>query len=371
MVVHHLYDALHHDLDWHGAGHQHPQLSANHHLRKSVNNLLILQKGVSALSSAAASANRKQIAVRSCLVVVCGCLVIIPSELILKSDQQGMNLMTLSTYIFAICSSLFAGGFSIIADRKIPLSYHAALVLAGYGFNKLSNVAFGIGLPMPLALVVKNGSLLCQMAAGGLACGDRYNLRQLASALTVTLGIIITVQSNKPSSNTGQSMDLAVVLPSAILMAALMSRSLGNCVSQTAFKTYGKQYNEVLFYQHALGLPLLLWDWRGLLGQAARWNAIHAALHGIDMPILWLYLVIVMFLNVIVTRVCGELVAISNSVVVNLVLTIQRCVSIVISALFFNAPPYPPLSMWLGALLVVVGCMSYVLCPKCENTKKQ
>ena len=65
-----------------------------------------------------------------------------------------------------------------------------------------------------------------------------------------------------------------------------------------------------------------------------------------------------------VLQACAEVVGLSSSVMLNLILTLQRFISIVISACIFNAPPYPPLMMWLGAALVIAGCINYVIVPK-------
>eukprot|EP00961_Rhodomonas_salina_P234040 3162560-Rhodomonas_salina.2 len=55
--------------------------------------------------------------------------------------------------------------------------------------------------------------------------------------------------------------------------------------------------------------------------------------------------------------------------VLNVVLVLQRFLSILASSCYFNAPPYPPPLMWAGSLLVVVGCVGYVLAPSPPREK--
>lgn len=372
MDANHLFVALHHDLH-HDLDHDHDAMSPSRWgtLRHSVH-------GVAALKAAAAAGNRRRTVWKAVVIIVCGCLSVVPCELILKRDSRGMDMVTLFNYLFAIASSLLSQGMSVLAERKLPLPYTGALVLATFGFNQLCNVAFGMGIAMPVALVVKNGGLLCQMLSGAVVTHEVYSLQQMASAIVITFGILVTVLANagqKPSVSAGDDASvslLATVVPAAILLGAMMCRALGSSVSQLAFREHGKRYHEVLFYQHALGLPLLLWHWRGLSAQAWAWSTgVTMNVFGFAVPMLWMYLASQVVLNYVVTKSCTELVGCSSSVVLNLVLTMQRFVSIVVSATIFNAPPYPPLLMWFGAAFVIAGCVGYVLAPKAQAAPKQ
>ena len=86
-------------------------------------------------------------------------------------------------------------------------------------------------------------------------------------------------------------------------------------------------------------------------------------------PMMWVYLTASMVLTYVATKASAEVVGLSTPVVLNLVLTLQRFVSIVTSAVIINAPPYPPVSMWVGAGLVLAGCVMYVLAPN-TNAKR-
>eukprot|EP00928_Gymnodinium_smaydae_P062776 TRINITY_DN46560_c0_g1_i1.p1 TRINITY_DN46560_c0_g1~~TRINITY_DN46560_c0_g1_i1.p1 ORF type:complete len:379 (-),score=60.83 TRINITY_DN46560_c0_g1_i1:326-1420(-) len=363
MVVHHVYDALHHDLDWSGHGHA---LDGHSSKWKTTTATVVKQlRGVHALRDAQKAGNKKRLALQALIVVCCGCLSLIPCELILKHDKQGMMLVNVATYLFAITSSVIGSGGAVLTSRKIPLRLHACIVASGYICSQLCRLAFQMGLSMPIALVVKNGGLLCQMLVQLLMLGEHFSAVQILSAVAVTFGIIVTVTSNMNSKppNVGEDVEsvsvLVLALPALVQLGAMMSRAIGASVSQRCFKEHGRLYDEVMFYQHALGFPLLLMEWRTLMVQVQSFSAT---------PTLFVYLVATMALNYIVTSACSKLIGMSNSVVLNIVLTIQRFVSIVISAMIFNAPPYPPVLMWFGACLVVLGCLSYVLAPAPEKT---
>ena len=154
-----------------------------------------------------------------------------------------------------------------------------------------------------------------------------------------------------------------------------------------------------MFYMHALGLPLLLLNnqrgggsgWRHLGEQVRRWNRTKEpilSLLGVSsiatsgtasttggatsfgaVPILWIYLSTCVLLNYCSGMASAKIVGLSSSVILNLVLTASRFLSLVISACLVNAPPYPLPLMWVGSALLVTGCTSFVLAPNNKEKK--
>ena len=290
-------------------------------------------------------------------VVVFGCLAVLPVEFLIQEDKAAMAVGVVANYSFVIVTSLASKGTVLLTNPKVPLRRYAMIVVSSCAYQALQAYAFTMGLTMPVALVVKNGGLLCQMVVGSLCLHENYTAMQTMAAMVITGGIIVTVFANSGTSESPEGLppveSAGVVLGASVLVVGMLLRSFGNSAVQGIYREYGKHFHEVLFYQHALGLPLLL-----LNGQAL-WLQCQAL-----SPMMWCYLTASMVLNYIVTKSCTMVNALSSSVALNLVLTSQRFVSIVISATVINAPPYPPRTMWLGAGLVVCGCASFVLAPK-------
>ena len=194
-----------------------------------------------------------------------------------------------------------------------------------------------------------------------------YSARQTASALVVTAGILITVRVSRPpraDESDEAALSARTLLPCALLVGSLLCRALGNVVQQVAFREFGSHTLEVLFYQSLLGLPFVLaGSGPGLVGQLVTWTTAS--------PTLWLHLALTIGATFGTTRCCSDVVGMSSSVFLNLVLTAQRFVSIVLSACVLNAPPYPPPKMWLGAACVVLGSVAFVIAPKRPPPSKQ
>merc|ERR1711959_835400 len=57
------------------------------------------------LKAATATHNRSKLIMQVLVLLVLGCVAVIPSELIVKRDPNGMELITISNFVFAIVSS--------------------------------------------------------------------------------------------------------------------------------------------------------------------------------------------------------------------------------------------------------------------------
>ena len=85
------------------------------------------------------------------------------------------------------------------------------------------NIAFRLGMPMSIVLVLKNGGLVAQMLVGTFLLGERYHLRQVLAAAAVTIGIVVSVRGDAPASD-GGAVSYGVVLPTAVLVLATLLR---------------------------------------------------------------------------------------------------------------------------------------------------
>lgn len=221
----------------------------------------------------------------------------------------------------------------------------------------------------------------------------------------MTLGIVLTVFANTKKKKAHDSEDLIEVNPGdlfvsvSMMLCAMLLRSLGNVVQQRTYKMYGKHVTEVMFYQHALvcqqqshrahsshssyektlkyektttqGLPFLLWSGGvSLRNQMWQWTEMSHAGNAL-IPRLYVLLFCVMVLNFCVTKACAQVVGLSNAIMLNLVLTVQRFLSIVFSATIINAPPYPPNIMWFGSFFVIIGCFAFFSFDRRNETRKK
>ena len=161
------------------------------------------------------------------LCIIAGVGAVAPATLIVDAEPSAMQLVMLGNYLYMILYSLVVQP-RVLFDHEIPIRTHLRLVVAQFAYMQGQNIAFRLGMPMSIVLVLKNGGLVAQMLVGTFLLGERYHLRQILAAAAVTIGIIISVRGDAPSDSGAAATTYGVVLPTAVLVLATLLRSLGN-----------------------------------------------------------------------------------------------------------------------------------------------
>ena len=146
-------------------------------------------------------------------------------------------------------------------------------------------------------------------------------------------------------------------------MLATLLRSLGNEWTKRAFAEHDRLFNEVLFFQHFLGLPLVCSEPQLLIRTVKVWTTLA--------PRLWVYLFAHLAGNFVCSQACARVVA-SSSVLLNLVLTTMRFAAIVLSATLLAKADAPRAgaALWGGAVLVSAGVIAFATSPPAMKERR-
>jgi UDP-xylose/UDP-N-acetylglucosamine transporter B4 len=145
----------------------------------------------------------------------------------------------------------------------IPLRRWSVQVLLYFASSVLNNTAFSFHVPVPVHIIFRSGGLVVNMILGYTLKGRRYSPLQIVSVLLVTGGVVASTLATTPDGLSDSSSDNEG--PSAInyftgimlLLAALVLSGLMGLYQEMTFAKYGSQHwQEGLFYNHALSLPL-------------------------------------------------------------------------------------------------------------------
>ncbi|KAG1888859.1 UAA transporter family-domain-containing protein, partial [Suillus subluteus] len=92
-----------------------------------------------------------------------------------------------------------------LKNRKVPLLPYFVQVALFFVLSTLNNAAFAYHIPMTVHIVFRSGGMIINMILGWMFTKKRYTVRQVASVLVVTVGIIITTLSaSKPKSRVAE-----------------------------------------------------------------------------------------------------------------------------------------------------------------------
>ncbi|PWN42471.1 UAA transporter [Ceraceosorus guamensis] len=156
----------------------------------------------------------------------------------------------------------------VLKRNEVPMIRWAVQVSLYFATSLLNNTAFAYHVPMPVHIIFRSGGLVVNMIVGWLVKGRKYSALQIFSVLLVTFGVILSTLATTPetsssSSTSSTSKSLAASLSSSyftgilLLTCALFISSLMGLWQEMTFAAHGSQHwREMLFYSHALSLPL-------------------------------------------------------------------------------------------------------------------
>ncbi|RKO96076.1 UAA transporter, partial [Caulochytrium protostelioides] len=276
----------------------------------------------------------------------------------------------------------------------VPLPTSLLIVGLFWLTTVLNNLAMSFQVSVPLQIVFRCGNVLGSMVVGRLWMKRRYAPAHIGSVLVLTLGVVVfTIATQSTSSHQArdalaESTSEGESLVSFAIGVGLMLASLGvtavlGTLQERTYQRYATPWTEALFSTHALALPLF---WLLRHDIRAKWVEMHALAirgqaglagaavsrlpgrpmildllpprHASPIPPLWIAMVV----NVVTQYVCIAGVAQLNgmlaSVHVNMILTVRKFASLVISLVLFHHP-ITPAHGWGGGL-VVLGTLGVI-----------
>ena len=261
------------------------------------------------------------------------------TESMLLRDRNCSSVTSICEYTYTALVSSFVLSRG---RRNLPLIVHLQLLLCGVGATVISNRAISSGLSLPIRLVLKNGQLGANMLMGTVLLHRRYSARQLLAIVAITSGIVLaTIGDARSTSAAATASPAEYAAGVACMLGALLLRAARGAFQERAFGVDGAHVSEVIFAQHAIGLPLVAADAAAAGATVAEWSRPMWGLLAIEVILDHLH-------KLATTRLVGETSALTST----LVSTIQRFVLIAVGAFFFSSVcPPPPVS----AAVALVG----------------
>jgi len=260
------------------------------------------------------------------------------------------------------------------------------MVLMFFSSSLLNSWAFYYQISVPLHIIFRSGSLLMNMLFSSLLLKKRYTFKQVIDVLLVTVGIILATltSAHEKMTESKHSTFIQWVIGIVILLLALTIGSVLGVYQEVIYRKYGRVWKEALFYSHTISLPFFLIFSKKIMEDINIFNSfppMKFSLNpyinfGISIPSSWIYL----SLNIIAQYFCvtgvHKLSSISTSLTLNLILSLRKFVSLMLSIFIFNNPL--KLGHWIGTIILFVGTIMYfndtpsnISSNKKENNKKK
>nr|ODN95565.1 solute carrier family 35 (UDP-xylose/UDP-N-acetylglucosamine transporter), member B4 [Cryptococcus depauperatus CBS 7855] len=346
-------------------------------------------------------------------------------EGVLKDYPQSGTFLTFAQFTYVavqnlssqleIVSSKSRVPYLRLKPRKVPLKRWIVQVILFFAVSLMNNYAFGLKIPVTIHIIFRSGGLGVSMIVGRIVGKRRYSFGQMLAGLLITVGIVLATLSaphRRPSSthtdvhaNTAEELTLNTprswlgqeseyLAGAGVLFVALVLSALLGLYQEQTFKLYGRQWKEALFYGHFLSLPLFAPFYSDLVQtynaygsspsltlltipcpsisssmplfaessefSSSSWQSL-IDWHDILLPSAMFSLVLSLVTQGICVRGVNKLTTMVNSVTVNLILTVRKAVSLVISVWYYGNSATPGLV--IGGGMVLLGTILYSLAP--------
>ena len=305
------------------------------------------------------------------LVFISCCFNVFLLELITREHPGAGNIITFAQFLFISLEGFFFATNCCTKRRSVPLKDYLYLVITFFIVSVSNNYALKFNISMPLHMIFKSGSLIANMALGIIILKNRYKPSKYLAVGLITVGIALCTiasaqgltegdSSQSSGAESGSNVFFSWLFGIFLLTFALLASARMGIFQETLAKVYGKHPRESMFYCHALPLPGFLFLYRDICYHAVAFSSSEPIdLFGVtSLPKHWLYLIANAMTQYVCARSVFTLTTETSSLVVTLVITLRKFLSLLISIYYFSNPFTT--NHWIGTLFVFVGTFVFV-----------
>lgn len=298
-------------------------------------------------------------------------------EKIVTNNPESGNVVTFFQFLF-IAIEGYINFFDrsrppfYIKQNQVPLKRWSWTIIMFFLVSVLNNSVFIFKISIPIHIIFRSSGTAVVMVIGYLFAKKKYNRIQVASAVLLTIGAIITTLYKdsemfaKRDEEEGPTSILAVISDDilfligigVLLLAAILMALLG-LYNEETYRQYGKHWKENVFYSHLFGLPIFIFISKNIYNEfMALWNyPEYFNLFGYEFPKQVGYLILNVLTQFFCVRGANMLAGNTTALTVSVVLLLRKFTSLLLSMYLFNNS----LSMTgsFGAFLVFFGAFLY------------
>jgi len=300
-------------------------------------------------------------------------------EAIIKIDPKSGTFVTFFQFLLVALIEAFLSQFDFktfsLRPRKLPIKYHFLLTSIFCLATIVNNLAYYYNISQPFHITFRSSTLALSLLVGAFFFGKKYTLHQWVGVFCITVGVIFVTLVNSDYIHIFSSsccdlkgpsplLDLSTNVRSqatglGLLTVALVAIAVIGHLQDMFKKIYGSDWRENMFYNHLLSILSIVLFYNDVRETFNLWsdNWIVYTFFSMSVPVLWLYTV----MNGLTQYVCMSgvqmLAQYSDPLTLNIILTLRKFVSLIISLLIFKSDF--GLDHMLGTVLVFGGTLVY------------
>ncbi|XP_047525964.1 UDP-xylose and UDP-N-acetylglucosamine transporter-like [Pieris napi] len=272
------------------------------------------------------------------------CLSAFLMEIMISKNPNCANLVTFLQFLCITLHGLLKIKHKVFTP-KIPLGQYFVLISLFFVTSVANNFVYALHVASTLHMIIRSASSPASMLVAWFVKNRVPKVNAIIGSVIISSGVTIAMYGGAKIIEE-ETKFLHWCIGVVILLTTLITGAFTGLQQERLYATYGKFPEEMLFYTHAIPLPLFLIIMPEL-------GAIALSLPS--------YLWYILVLNIIAQFYCANSVHIlgtkESSVTVTFILTVRKFVSLIISSVVFKNS----LTIYhvVGTVLVVIGTYFY------------
>ncbi|CAB3221643.1 unnamed protein product [Arctia plantaginis] len=267
-------------------------------------------------------------------------------EILMARKPSSANLVTFLQFFFI---SLY--GFVVTAklgkvSPKIPLKEYIILVTLFFLTTVANNYVYALHVPSTLHMIIRSASSPASMLVYCCVKRQKPKLNNAIGSVLISVGVTLAMYGGAPTNEENKGTFLYWCIGVTILWTTLFTGVFAGLQQERLYSQYGKHPDEMLFYTHAIPLPLFLGIYPQLVDTSSdlSWDT-------------WLLISLNILSQFYCTHSVHELATKETSVTVTFILTLRKFISLLISSVVFKNS----LTIYhvIGTIIVAIGTYVY------------
>uniref|UniRef100_A0A914M600 EamA domain-containing protein n=1 Tax=Meloidogyne incognita TaxID=6306 RepID=A0A914M600_MELIC len=165
------------------------------------------------------------------------------------TGRSTLSFLTFATFLFMVINGLL--NKQIFLRRHIPISSYLLITLIFFVVSLTNNWVMGLGVPFPLIIVSRSGTLVANALLTFLLQNRRYSTSRIASILAVTCGITCFTLYSQPTNLSIEENNFGfpiLFFGILILSLSMFASAYLGILQENIFAKCGKYPEEMMFY---------------------------------------------------------------------------------------------------------------------------
>nr|XP_049698715.1 UDP-xylose and UDP-N-acetylglucosamine transporter [Helicoverpa armigera] len=267
-------------------------------------------------------------------------------EILMAKRPSSANLVTFLQFFFiSLYGFVDTTKFGTVGP-KIPLKQYVMLVSLFFITTVANNYVYALHVPSTLHMIIRSASSPASMLVYCCVKKQMPKLNNAIGSILISAGVALAMYGGAPTDEENKGTFLYWCIGVTILLATLITGAFTGLQQERLYSKYGKHPNEMLFYTHAIPMPLFFGISSQLMNEST------------DLPLDgWLLIGLNILSQFYCTHSVHDLATKETSVTVTFILTLRKFASLLISTIVFKNN----LNIFhvIGTLLVAVGTCVY------------